>query len=173
MAAELSPEVREQLLAVFTILDRNDEQKIDIKGLGFLMNKMLGQKMDDMQLGEILGEVCDSDATGVSIDFDSFCRSLGPVIANASAEELNRKAFEAMDADKSGCISREELAPLMSLAAGEKLSKRQVDEVLTISAGADGKVRFDDFNRAIAASAGHASAKPPAPPAADPDALEM
>ena len=39
--AEVSPEIRQALLDVFSVLDRNGSMQIDQKEIGFLMNKML------------------------------------------------------------------------------------------------------------------------------------
>ena len=64
-------------------------------------------------------------------------------------EEINKRAFAAMDVDNSGCISASELRPLMSAVAGTKMTQQQADDVLSIAAGSDGKVRYEDFVRAI------------------------
>ena len=99
---------------------------------------------------EIMSEVCDSDAPGVNLDFETFCKSLGPVLQNTSVDELDKRAFEAMDADGSGTIDAKELAPLMSLVAGQRMTNAQAEEVLALSAGSDGKVRFEHFRKAVA-----------------------
>ena len=140
---------REKLMGVFTMLDRNGSLTIDQREIGFLMNKLLNRNLDEMVLSEIMSEVCDSDAPGVGVDFESFVNALGPIIQGASEEELNKKAFSALDADGSGCISTSELAPLMSAVAGTNLPASQVSEVLALAAGADGKLRYPDFVRAV------------------------
>ena len=109
----------------------------------------MGGNLDEMQLAEIMSEVCDSDAPGVGIDFDSFCAALAPVIDGKSDDELNQMAFAAMDADKSKCISGAELQPLMSTVAGANLPDSQVKQVLELASGADGKIRYEDYVRAV------------------------
>ena len=169
MAAELPPEVREQLLSVFSMLDRNGSGDIELKEIGFLMNKLLGQKKDDDQLMEILSEIADSDVPGASINFDMFCKALGPVMMGSTEDELDQMAFQALDADKSGCINAAELGPIMAHVAGSKLTQQQVGMVLDLTSGQDGKLRYEDFKRAIrpqagAASSSSAAAPPPAEP---------
>jgi len=132
---EVPPAVREALLHVFTMLDRSGTTQIDQREVGFLMNKLLNRNLDEMAISEIMSEICDSDAPGVGIDFDSFLKALGPVISKSSEDELDRKAFAAMDADNSGCISAPELAPLMSQVAGHKMPDSQVKQVLELAAG--------------------------------------
>ena len=147
--AEVPKEVKAQLLKVFSMLDRNGSLQIDLKEVGHLMNKLLGFNKDEMAISEIMTEICDSDAPGSAIDFEAFCKALGPVIAAASEEELNKRAFEAMDSDGSKCISATELAPLMSNVAGSRITEKEVDQVLEISAGKDGKIRYEDYVRAV------------------------
>ena len=53
-AASVSPAVREQLLRVFSILDRSGSQQIDQRGVGFLLNKLFNRNMDEMSLAEVM-----------------------------------------------------------------------------------------------------------------------
>lgn len=151
-APSLSPAHEATLREVFSTLDRNGSMSLELKEIGILMNKWLGKNLDDPQLMEIMTEVCDSDAPGLTMDFDTFCKAMAPVMAN-SAEEINKRAFATLDSDGSGCVSATELAPLMSAMAGGKMTTPQVQEVLGMYAGADGKVRYEDFVRAVTAPA--------------------
>ena len=146
----LTPALKESLLQAFTMLDKSGTGELDLKDITRLMNSMLNMGLDEMTLAEIMSEVCDSDAPGVGIDFDSFCNAIAPVLASCSEEELNMRAFTAMDADGSGCISTTELRPLMSAVAGTKITQQQADDVLALCAGKDGKIRFEDYVKAVA-----------------------
>jgi Ca2+-binding EF-hand superfamily protein len=152
MADELPPAVKDSLLKVFTVLDRDGTMSLTLKDITKLMNTMLRSDFDEMQIAEIMSEVCDSDAPGVSISFDMFCRAVGPLLVGCTEDEISQKAFAAMDVDGSGCISASELAPLMSAVAGTRLTKQQTDDVLALAAGSDGKVRYKDYHRATAKS---------------------
>lgn len=130
-------------MQAFSMLDTDDTGVLSTKDITRLMNRLMGRKLDEMQIAEIMSEICNSDAPGVTIDFDTFYASLKPVF-DAGEDELNAKAFAAMDLDKSGHIDAKELAPLMSHVAGQKLTQTQVDNVLSLSA-ADGKVKYADY----------------------------
>ena len=131
-------------MKAFTMLDSEDAGSLGVKEITRLMNKLLNRKMDEMQIAEIMSEICDSDAPGVTIDFERFLASLRPAL-EGTEEELNKKAFAAMDADKSGTIDAKELSNLMSHVAGQRLTTTQVENVLQISSGGDGKVRYEDY----------------------------
>jgi Ca2+-binding EF-hand superfamily protein len=148
MADELPPAVKETLLKAFTILDREGSGSLSQRDITRLMNTMLKSDLDEMTLAEIMSEVCDSDTAGVGVTFDMFCKAVGPVIASCSEEEISKRAFAAMDADGSGCISATELRPLMSAVAGTKLTTQQADDVLQLAAGKDGKVRYKEYQAA-------------------------
>ena len=94
--AAVDPELKAQLMQVFTMLDRNGSMQIDQREVGYLLNKLLGRQVDEMTLSEIMSEICDSDAPGVGIDFESFCKALGPILSGSSEDDLNKRAFEAM-----------------------------------------------------------------------------
>ena len=147
-ADALSPDVKKQLMDVFTMLDRTGSLQIGQREILYLLNKLLGKNCDEMLVSEIMSELLDSDAPGVGIDFETFCKALGPVIANASEDKLNDRAFAAIDADGSGCINTVELAPLMSAVAGN-MPDSKVKEVLDLAAGKDGKMRKPDFIKAV------------------------
>lgn len=146
-APDVDPVMRAKLMEVFTMLDRNGSMQLDQREVGYLLNKLLGNNLDEMTLAEIMSEICDSDSPGVGIDFDMFVKAMAPVLS-ASPEELNQRAFQALDADGSGCIATAELAPLMSAVAGN-MAESKVHEVLQLAAGPDGKMRYADFARQV------------------------
>ena len=143
-AAATADPVRDQLMKAFSMLDTDDTGSLGMKEITRLMNKLLNRKMDEMQIAEIMSEICDSDAPGVTIDFERFLASLRPAM-EGSEEDLAKKAFLAMDADKSGILEARELSSLMSHVAGQKLTTSQVESVLQISSSGDGKVKLDDY----------------------------
>ena len=153
--AEVSPEIRQALLDVFSVLDRNGSMQIDQKEIGFLMNKMLHFNLTELEISEIMSEVCDSDAPGVGIDFDMFVKALGPALSACSEEELNKLAFEALDEHKTGTLSMGDVAPVMSAVAGAnvarartKLPASHVTEVVSL-ASSGGPITFDDFCKVV------------------------
>jgi Ca2+-binding EF-hand superfamily protein len=146
MAAALDPAVKETLREAFDVIDKSNTGSLGVKEIGNLLNKMLGRNVDEVTLGEIISEICDTDTTTSGVNFDSFCSAIGPLLS-LGEDEIAKRAFSAMDKDVSGSIETRELCPLMSAVAGTKLLKEQADDILGFSAGADGKVSLADFKR--------------------------
>ena len=147
-AKEVPAEIRQQLLEVFSMLDKSGRMVLGTREVAFLMNKLLNRNLDEITLAEIIGEICDSDAPGAGITFDDFVRFMAPLLTGLSDVEIDKKAFEAMDADSSGHIQASELSPLMGAVAGVKMADSKVQQVLKLAAGSDGEVRFEDFQKA-------------------------
>ena len=62
------------------------------------------------------------------------------------SEEDMRAAFESIDVDKSGFISREELRKFLDNLALEKLTESEVDEVMRAGdTDGDQKINFEEF----------------------------
>ena len=141
----VDPATRSVLLDVFTAMDVNQRGALDQKEIGRLLNKLLGRNVDEMTCGEIVAEVCNSDSASATIDFETFCAAIAPLLSSFSEAEITKRAFAVMDADGSGCISATELKPLMSAVAGTKLTMEAAEEILKFSAGADGTVRYADY----------------------------
>ena len=148
--AALDPALRASLLEAFTVLDRSSAGVIDVKEIGRLLNQYLGKSVDELTIGEIVAEICDTDGPQASIDFDMFCEAMAPVLNSGGEAALAERAFAAMDVDGSGHITVSELKPLMQAVSGTKLTGESVDEILKFSAGSDGKVRYADYLRATA-----------------------
>ena len=68
------------------------------------------------------------------------------------AAEL-RKAFDVMDENKDGQVTKDELKKLLS-GLGEEVTDEIVDEMINIAdADGDGKVNFDEFCKAATSGA--------------------
>ena len=66
------------------------------------------------------------------------------------AEEL-KKAFEVMDANKDGVVTKDELKQLLK-GLGEEVTDEVVDEMIKIAdENGDGKIQFEEFVKAATA----------------------
>ena len=71
-------------------------------------------------------------------------------LSNEQVEEL-KKAFDVMDENKDGVVTREELKKLLS-GLGEEVDDSIVDEMISIAdENNDGKVDFNEFVKAATA----------------------
>ena len=63
------------------------------------------------------------------------------------SEEL-KKAFEVMDANKDGVVTKDELKSLLK-GLGEEVTDEVIDEMIKIAdENGDGKIQFDEFCKA-------------------------
>ena len=68
-------------------------------------------------------------------------------LSGDQAAEL-KKAFEVMDANKDGVVTREELTTLLK-GLGENVTDDVVDEMIKIAdENGDGKIQFEEFVKA-------------------------
>ena len=64
-----------------------------------------------------------------------------------------RKAFDVMDANKDGVVTKDELRTLLK-GLGEEVTDEVVDEMINIAdENGDGKVQFDEFCKAASSGA--------------------
>ena len=80
-------------MQAFSMLDTDDTGVLSAKDITRLMNRLMGRKLDEMQIAEIMSEICNSDAPGVTIDFETFYASLKPVF-DAGEDGRQRLARE-------------------------------------------------------------------------------
>ena len=73
-------------------------------------------------------------------------------LTKEQAEEL-KKAFEVMDANKDGVVTKEELTQLLK-GLGEDVTDDVVDEMIKIAdENGDGKIQFEEFCKAATSGA--------------------
>ena len=76
-------------------------------------------------------------------------------MSTLSPEQLGelRKAFDVMDANKDGVVTKEELRTLLK-GLGEEVTDEIVDEMINIAdENGDGKVQFEEFCKAASSGA--------------------
>jgi len=75
-----------------------------------------------------------------------------PALTADQVTEL-RKAFDVMDANKDGVVTKDELKTLLK-GLGEDVTDEVVDEMINIAdENGDGKVQFDEFCKAASSGA--------------------
>nr|XP_004656821.1 calcium-binding protein 2 isoform X1 [Jaculus jaculus] len=143
---ELRPEEIEELQIAFQEFDRDRDGYIGYRELGACM-RTLGYMPTEMELIEISQQI-----SGGKVDFEDFVELMGPKLLAETADMIGvrelRDAFREFDTNRDGCISLGELRAALKALLGERLSQREVDEILQdIDLNGDGLVDFEEFVR--------------------------
>ncbi|XP_052121148.1 dynein regulatory complex protein 8-like isoform X2 [Frankliniella occidentalis] len=126
-------DLERRIIEAFEIFDHAQNKNIDVREVGAVI-RSLGCCPTEAQLQEVLMEVEDPDTGSVSLD--KFLPYMVNVITEyqmqpASAEAL-LKAFQVMDPERKGFVSKEVLMRNM-LELGEPFSQDELDEMLTVA----------------------------------------
>ncbi|XP_075403643.1 calcium-binding protein 2-like [Tenrec ecaudatus] len=139
---ELRPEEIEELQVAFQEFDRDRDGYIGYRELGACM-RTLGYMPTEMELIEISQHI-----SGGKVDFEDFVELMGPKLLAETADMIGvrelRDAFREFDTDRDGRISLGELRAALKVLLGERLSQREVDEILQdMDLNGDGLVDFE------------------------------
>ncbi|KAM9660306.1 calcium-binding protein 2 isoform 1-T1 [Trichechus inunguis] len=143
---ELRPEEIEELQVAFQEFDRDRDGYIGYQELGACM-RTLGYMPTEMELIEISQQI-----SGGKVDFEDFVELMGPKLLEETAGMIGvrelRDAFREFDTNRDGRISVGELRAALKVLLGERLSQREVDEILhDMDLNGDGLVDFEEFVR--------------------------
>ena len=130
----------------FNQFDRNGDGTIDAKELGYVL-RVLGHDPTDAELQQFLDEA-DTNGNGV-IDFPEFCAFTTRLGGSFDTEESLLEPFKALDKDKNGVLSVQELRTLMT-THGEPLSEEEAEKFFAeVDVDGDGNVNYFEFIRMI------------------------
>lgn len=128
----------------FKMFDIDGDGTITLVELKKVMSK-LGHRMSEKQLLDMINTV---DADGDhEIDFDEFLVLFGSAMKDGGNDEDKdlRDAFNRIDTDSSGCISRSELGELMNRLS-KPMTKSELDDMMSIvDSNGDGTICFTEF----------------------------
>uniref|UniRef100_A0ABI7YLT2 EF-hand domain-containing protein n=1 Tax=Felis catus TaxID=9685 RepID=A0ABI7YLT2_FELCA len=146
----------EELREAFLEFDKDRDGFISCKDLGNLMRTM-GYMPTEMELTE-LGQQIRMNLGG-RVDFDDFVELMTPKLLEETAGMIGvqemRDAFKEFDTNGDGEITLGELQQAMQRLLGEKLTPREISEVVQeADVNGDGTVDFEAGHRAVVLSGG-------------------
>ncbi|MEJ1275885.1 calcium binding protein 5 [Cricetulus griseus] len=144
-------ELRMKLREAFLEFDKDRDGFISYKDLGNLMRTM-GYMPTEMELTE-LGQQIRMNLGG-RVDFEDFVELMTPKLLAETAGMIGvqemRDAFKEFDANGDGEITLAELQQAMQRLLGEKLTPREISEVVQeADINGDGTVDFEDGTRRV------------------------
>lgn len=126
----------------FQAFDKDDNGSITTKELGTVM-RSLGQNLSEAEIKEMI-DIVDEDKNG-TIDFQEFLNLMERKMKIIDKEEELLEAFNVLDRDGSGKISKYQLRNIiMSTESG--ITEQEVEEFIkTIGMDEEGNIDLKDF----------------------------
>ncbi|XP_015713168.1 dynein regulatory complex protein 8 isoform X2 [Coturnix japonica] len=128
MVAAIEKKIRE----AFQMFDREGNETMDVREIGALV-RSLGCFPTEAELRKLLAEVEEEEPTGY-INLGKFLPVMTKVLLNRSfrpiPEDVLLHAFEALDENKNGYITKEELVKHMT-EEGEPFTEEEMEEMLS------------------------------------------
>ncbi|KAK7792565.1 hypothetical protein R5R35_008662 [Gryllus longicercus] len=147
MAEEGKNELEKRIIEVFDAFDHAGEKTVDVREVGTLI-RSLGCCPSELDLQEIIAEVEDKEASG-SVTLEKFLQCMVRLVEEnklqpAEPEEL-LKAFQMLDPEKRGYITKEEMTKYM-LEEGEPFTQEEVDEMMGVAVDSEtGNIPYEYY----------------------------
>eukprot|EP00298_Acanthocystis_sp_HF-20_P021317 c275_g1_i1.p1 GENE.c275_g1_i1~~c275_g1_i1.p1 ORF type:complete len:148 (-),score=65.54 c275_g1_i1:4-447(-) len=140
MADKLPEKRRKELEDAFSIYNKKGDGSISASELEKVFASLGFANATDQLEGMI--KKVDTNQNG-TIEFDEFCEVMSK--AQADLDSSLKAAFDVIDVDKDGFITKEELSDGMK-KLGMHLTSAEIDELIKqADADGDGKIGFEDF----------------------------
>ncbi|XP_062429622.1 dynein regulatory complex protein 8 [Rhea pennata] len=141
------PEIEEKIVEAFEVFDHECNKTVDVREIGSIV-RSLGCYPTEAELHELLAEVEEEEPTGY-INLKNFL----PVMTRALLERRYRPipedvllhAFEALDENKHGYLTKEELVKYMT-EEGEPFTQEEMEDMLSAALDPEtNTVRYKDY----------------------------
>eukprot|EP00732_Lithocolla_globosa_P008190 Lithocolla_globosa_v1_NODE_11373_length_514_cov_44.444444.p1 type:complete len:148 gc:universal NODE_11373_length_514_cov_44.444444:469-26(-) len=132
----------------FSFFDKDHDGKITSFEVGTVM-RSLGLKPTEAELQSMIDEFVPT--SNDSIEFDQFCKMMQKKMMDKDTEEELKEAFKVFDKDGTGSIHVAELRHVMG-SLGESLSETEVEAMIKLTGGSDGKVNYTSFAKVLMSS---------------------
>ena len=126
----------------FQAFDKDGNGSITTKELGTVM-RSLGQNLSEAEIKEMI-DIVDEDKNG-TIDFQEFLHLMARKMKIIDKEEELLDAFNILDRDGSGKISKYELRYII-MSTDSKIKGDDIEDIIkTIGTDEEGKIDLQDF----------------------------
>ena len=126
----------------FQAFDKDGNGSITTKELGTVM-RSLGQNLSEAEIKEMI-DIVDEDKNG-TIDFQEFLHLMARKMKIIGKEEELLDAFNILDRDGSGKISKYELRYII-MSTDSKIKGDDIEDIIkTIGTDEEGKIDLQDF----------------------------
>lgn len=127
----------------FNYFDKNRDGKLTIKEFKSVMHDLGYKSVDKRFIRQMFAEAT-RNGNGHTLTYDEFVEFLQSKFSASTADDLNVSSssnmqldietlFNCYDLDKNGYIEPKELRKVMKRLTGEKLSKRDIEEMISVA----------------------------------------
>ncbi|XP_043914063.1 dynein regulatory complex protein 8 [Protopterus annectens] len=146
-AEALIADLQKKITEAFEVFDHEKNSTVDVREVGTIV-RSLGCCPSEGELHDMLAEVEEEEPTGY-IRFEKFLPMMTKVLIDRKyrpiPEDVLLRAFEVLDQDKKGYLTKEELTKYMT-EEGEPFTQEEVEEMLSAAVDPDkNTILYKDF----------------------------
>ncbi|XP_009684923.1 dynein regulatory complex protein 8 isoform X2 [Struthio camelus] len=146
-------EIEKKIIEAFEVFDHECNETVDVREIGAIV-RSLGCYPTEAQLHELLAEVEEEEPTGY-VHLEKFLPVMKKVLLDKRyrpiPEDVLLRAFEALDENKRGYLTKEELVKYMT-EEGEPFTQEEMEAMLSAALDPEtNTVRYKDYITLITA----------------------
>ncbi|XP_030055383.1 dynein regulatory complex protein 8 [Microcaecilia unicolor] len=140
-AEALVAELHKKITEAFDVFDHENNKVVDVREIGTII-RSLGCCPSEGELHDMIAEVEDEEPTGY-IRFEKFLPMMTRVLLERryrpSTEDVLLRAFEVLDQNQKGFLTKEELIKYMT-EEGEPFTQEEMEEMISAAVDPDKQV---------------------------------
>ncbi|KAM8946269.1 dynein regulatory complex protein 8 [Pelodytes ibericus] len=142
-AEALVSDLQKKITDAFDVFDHESNRTVDVREIGTII-RSLGCCPTEGELHDMLAEVEEEEPTGY-IRFEKFLPMMTKVLLERRyrpiSEEVLLRAFEVLDENKKGHLTKEELVKYMS-EEGEPFTQEEMEEMISAAVDPEKNIVF-------------------------------
>ncbi|KAM9273075.1 dynein regulatory complex protein 8 [Cariama cristata] len=140
-------EIEKKIIEAFEVFDRECNKTVDVREIGSIV-RSLGCFPTEAELHELLAKVEEEEPTGY-VHLEKFLPVMTKVLLDRRyrpiPEDVLLRAFEALDENKRGYITKEELVKYLT-EEGEPFTQEEMEDMLSTALDPEtNTVRYRDY----------------------------